>query len=375
MSVIRAFYTPIAERLAEAQEDIGLVLSSVQIEHAEGAALDLLTALIGVRRHTAQHATGEVVFSRESPASIDYTIPRGTAIQTDSRIEPIRFHTTTSARLEAGETEVAVPVEAEEGGVDGNMGANALVSMPRPPSGIEAVTNPEPTEGGTERETDDELRDRAQQELGDGAKSTVAALVAGAKALDGVGSVTIFTNDTNVDETGSGGLPDHSFELVIEGGDEDEIAQFILETKAAGDTSYAGAYGDPVHTEARLINGQTFDISFSRPVPVPIYVDVVMDVTDEYEGDDAVRDEIVRYIGGMLSSGHMSNGRLEVGQEVLVGEVKYAIRSIRGVYDINDLRLDTSSPPSDTSNIEVEASEIATADAIDASIVITTTEV
>lgn len=375
LSVIRAFYLPIAERLAEAQEDIGLVLSSAQIDNAEGLALDLLTALIGVRRREAQFAEGEVVFSRESAASTDYTIPTGTLVQTDHDLDPVRFETSQTAILEAGETEVTVPVVAVGGGVQSNLGTNTLVRMPQPPSGIETVTNETSTEGGTERENDEELRDRAKQELADGAKATAAALVAGAKSLDEVASVSIFINDRNVDETGSGGLPDHSFELVVEGGDEEEIGQFILETKAAGDTSYAGAYGDPVTTEGTLSNGQTFDVEFSRPVSVHIYVDVEVEITNEYEGDDAILDSIVTYIGGMLSTGNTSSGQLGVGDNVLYGEIEFAIRSVRGVYDINSLEVDVSSPPTGTSNINIEDSELATADATDGSIGITTTEV
>ncbi len=375
LSVIRAFYIPVAEQLAKAQEDVGLVLSSAQIDNAEGAALDLLTALIGVRREDSRRATGEVIFSRENAATTDFSIPRGTIVQTDNRLDPIRFKTTTSAVLSAGETEVSVPVEADSGGVVANMGSNALVIMPKPPSGIETVTNPEPTDGGTERETDSELRDRAKKELADGAKATAAALVAGARAVDGVASVNIFINDSNVDETDTGGLPDHSFELVIEGGDPDEIGQMLLETKAAGDTAYAGAFGIPETATGVLINGQEFEVDFSRPSPVHIYVDVSMKVTEEYAGDDDVRDAVVTYIGGLLSTGNMAGGKLGVGDEVLYGKVEFAIRGVRGVYDVSDLKVDVVSPPVGTSNISIEPNEMATSDASDGSIEINTTEV
>ncbi len=375
LSVLRRFYLPVAERLAEAQDDVGLVLSSVQIDNAQGAALDLLTALIGVRRQEARRATGEVVFSRQTPGSVDYVVPRGTVVTTENIFDPVRFRTTVTATLSAGDTEVTVPVEAEEGGVDGNLGGNALVKMTRAPSGIETVTNTDHTSGGTERETDDELRERAKDELADGAKATAAALVAGAKGIEGVASVNIFINDTNVDESESGGLPDHSFELVIEGGEDQDLAQFILETKAAGDTSYAGAYGNPVISSGRLSNGQEFDISFSRPSLVQIYVSLDLKVKDDYEGDEAVQDAIVNYLGGLLSTGNNSGGKLGVGDEVLIGEIKYAIRGVRGVYDINDIKVDVVSPPQGTANIPIETNEMATADALDGSISITTEEI
>lgn len=375
VSVIRSFYVPIAQRLSEAQADIGLVLSSVQIDRATGKALDLLTALIGVGRRAANRSTGSVIFSRGNAATTDYVIPRGTIVQTDSNFDAIRFETTETDVLVAGETSVEVPVRATVGGVEGNVGSNALVVMPKPPSGIEQATNPVETTGGTDRETDDELRERAKDELADGAKATAAALVAGAKGLDGVTSVNIFINDTNDDNTGTGGLPGHSFELVIEGGDPSDIAQFIVETKAAGDTSYAGAFGTPESSTGELINGQEFAVDFSRPVSVPVYIDADIQVTDEFEGGTAVMDSIVQYVGGMLSSGNTVGGDLGVGDELLIGEIKYAIRSIRGVYDIVDLKVDISNPPAGTSNISIEQYETLVTNATDSSISITSTEI
>lgn len=374
LAIIRQFYTPVADRLAEAQEDVGLVLSSVQIDNASEESLDLLTGLIGVRRQDARKATGTVTFSRITPSGTDYTIPAGTVVQTESN-DPVQFVTTSSATLPNGDVSVDAPVEAVEGGVEGNVGANTLTVMPDPPAGIEEATNTSETSGGTERETDDELRERAKSELAEGTSATAAALITGAKALDGVKSVSIFINDTNEDNTGSGGLPDHSFELVVEGGNDNEIAQMIAETKAAGDTSYAGAFGNSVSVTATLPNGQDYEIDFSRPITVPIYVDIDMDVTEEYEGDDAVRDSIVSYLGGLFTTGNEADGQLSVGDDVIYGEVEYAIRDVQGVYDINSLEIDTVDPPTGTTNITIDDNETATSDATDGSITIATTEV
>lgn len=374
LSIIRTFYTPVADRLAEAQEDIGLVLASAQIDNAEGTPLDLLTALIGVSRQESRKATGEVTFSRSSPAGVDYTIPSGTTVQTDST-DPIEFKTTESVTLFTGETSVTAEIEAVEGGVEGNVGPNTITVMPDPPAGAEEVTNPAETSGGTERETDEELRERAKSELAEGTSATAAALITGAKALDGVKSVSIFINDSNQDNTGSGGLPDHSFELVVEGGNDNEIGQMIADTKAAGDTSYAGAYGNPVSVTASLPNGQDYEIEFSRPIEVQIFVDVDMMVTDEYAGDEAVRDSIVEYLGGLFTTGNESDGDLSVGDDVIYGEIEYAIRDVAGVYDINSLTIGTSASPSGTANIAIQDNEVATADATDGSITIATTTV
>lgn len=487
-NVIREFYDPIAERLAVAQGDIGLVLDSSQIDHASEEALDLLTALIGIRRDEATPATGTAEFTRSTPADNDYTVPEGTVAQTDSQT-PVMFETTAAAiisgpatdedtttysttsgtfavqtsftidvtyrntvdvqadfrttddatpvtayleiadatngvvvqsdsttsgtfvtsgpvtydvssltgnvkfeyRLKSGdgatsveltnataakggETGTTAAIEAVEGGLRSNVGPNTVVVMPDPPAGVEDVTNPAETTGGTEREDDDELRTRAKDELAEGSRASAPALVNAMTALQGVTSVSIFVNDTNSDNTGSGGLPDHSFELVVAGGNDTEIAQAILETKAAGDTSYAGANGTATSASADLPNGQVMTIEFSRPVEVQIYVDVDLEVTSEYAGDTAVQDAIVNYIGGLLTSGNDVTG-LGVDDDVIYTEVMAQVQMVEGVHDVPTLEIGTSADPTGTSNIVISSSEVAIADGTDGSLTVTTTQV
>lgn len=373
-AIIRLFYRPIAERLAEAQEDLGLVLDSAQIEFASDQALDYLTALIGVTREPATKATGEVKFSRDSAASEDYIIPSGTQVQTDSS-SPTAYETTASATLASGTTSVTAPVESLNAGVEANAGANTVVVMPDPPSGIQSVTNPADIIGGSDEEPDDELRERAQDELGQGSRASAPALINAMKQQADVKSVSIFINDSGTDNTGTGGLPDHSFELVVEGGNSQDIGQAILDTKAVGDTSYGGANGSPVTVTAGLPNGQTHDIEFSRPEVVQVYIDIDMDVTDEYAGNDDVRDSIINYLGGLLSTGGDDPGELKTGDDVVYGEIEYQIRDIEGVYDINVLEIGTSANPTGTSNLTITDSQVATGDATDGSISINTTTV
>jgi uncharacterized phage protein gp47/JayE len=364
LAAIRLFYAPIAIQFANAQEDIGLVLQSSQIKNAEGKQLDLLTGLIGVKRESATHATGSVTFSRSETAGKDYTIPSGTAVQTDSN-DATKYETQESVILAGGTTSVQVPIESVATGVNKNTGANTVTIVPSPPAGIESVNNPAEITGGTNEETDESLRGRAKEGLSEGSRSSAPALIYGAKALDGVTSVSIFINDTSSDNTGSGGLPDHSFELVILGGNQQEIGQMILETKAAGDTSWGGSNGTEKIVNAELPNGQTHEISYSQPNPVTIYIDADITKTDEYRGDYVVRNSIVEYIGGLTSGGNEENGEILVGDNVLAGKVEYAIRDVDGVYDVDSLTIGVSDNPTGTGDVSISNSDVATTDATD----------
>jgi uncharacterized phage protein gp47/JayE len=98
LNIIKRFYRPIAEQLAEAQSNIGLVLDSTQIDYASGKALDLLCALIGVSRQKAGSASGYVTFSRDTPAESVYIAGKGTEVQTDDSAST-RYETIQSATL------------------------------------------------------------------------------------------------------------------------------------------------------------------------------------------------------------------------------------------------------------------------------------
>jgi uncharacterized phage protein gp47/JayE len=377
-AVIRLFYLPVARRFAEAQNNIGLVLDSAQIEHATGTALDFLTALIGVPREDADKATGEVEVSIDSADSVDHIVPKGTTVSTNSS-DPVVFETTDSRTLSAGNTSVTAPIRAVTGGSDSNVGQNTLVNFPDGvPFPGASVTNPTGTDGGSDTETDEDLRDRAQDELANGARATGPALISRTQALDGVFDVTIFINDTP-EQNGRGyGLPAHSFELVLATDGEDDtlqrVAQRLIETKAVGDVSVTGNNGDQLDTsksfvtangeiETTLPNDQTHPVGFSLSSSVYTWVNVDIKVDDEYEGDDVVRNSIVEYIGGLKTTGLEQDGELSVSDDVIHAEVEAAVMEVDGVYDINAVTIGKDSSSTDESNISLATHEQAVTDA------------
>lgn len=249
--------------------------------------------------------------------------------------------------------------------------------MPNPPAGLEndGVINNNAATGGEAEETDDELRQRAKQELAEGTRASAPALVSEAETVDGVTSSSIFTNTTDQDNTGSGGLPPHSFELVVAGGDNDAVAQSILETKAAGDTSYAGANGTADSGTATLPNGQSLSVEFSRPSQVQIYVEADLVVEDQFQGTAAVKNAIIEYTGGTRTTGQETSVGLDVGEDVIFGEVEYQIRSVDGVHDINNLYVDRTDGTTNQSNVTMAKEENPFCDGTDSSLTFTTSQV
>jgi uncharacterized phage protein gp47/JayE len=364
------FYEPVAELLAELQLDARSVLDSAQLEYAEGRALDLLVDLIGVPRKPARKAEVDLTFSRQTAATIDHIIPKGTIVQTRA-LDAVRFETTEKATLTAGTTEVVgVPARAVVGGRDGNVGAGKLTVMVNSPLGIEAVTNPSQATGGVDEETDEQLRIRARTELGGGSIVTARGLLNSLLSVDGVQDVTLFINDGS--SADGDGRPSHSVEPVVLGGADADIGQRLVDSKAAGEGLTSGHVGTSVTTSGTLSNGQSLSAEFSRPTAQTIYFDIALSIDETYEGNDEVRDALVNYIGGTLVSGDYVPGELGIGDDVLYSKLVAAIMGIDGVLDITTLNFDVTASPTQSADLAVLDNEVATTIADDTHIVITT---
>ena len=391
-AVIRHFYLPVATRLLEIQRNLGLILDSAQIEHASGEALDMLTALIGVPREIAERATGNIQVSLESADTVDHTIPSGTEVATNA-LEPVVFQTTDARTLPQGNTSISVPIKAVNGGIKANVGQNTIINFPSgtPFPGAE-VTNPVGTDGGTTEETDSSLRKRAQNELSDGSRATGPALITQTRSIDGVYDVTIFINDTKNENGRGNNLPPHSFELVAATDNEDStlksIAQTLMDTKAVGDLSVTNENGSGLDTSKSFVtangeiqtvlpNEQTHPVGFSVSSTIEMYVDVDVQVTSNYQGDNAIRKSIVDYLGGINPDGTDQDGELSVGNDVIHSQIESAIVNVDGVYDIQVAYIGTSSSPTGTSNLTVGDFEQAITDATPGNqhISITTTQI
>ena len=126
---------------------------------AVGVGLDRHAAQKGLVRRGSLPAVGTLTFSRGTALTYDVTVPAGVVCSTTGE-EPLEYVTTQTCVLRAGEVAVSAPAEAVQPGAQGNAAANTVCVLSVVPTGIEAVTNPEPFTGGREEEADDALRAR-----------------------------------------------------------------------------------------------------------------------------------------------------------------------------------------------------------------------
>jgi uncharacterized phage protein gp47/JayE len=232
-SVIGTLVRAAAREMAAIYEQIDQAYRRAFIDHAQGAALDNVVALLGIARNPPIPAVGQITFFRKKapPANQAVVIPVGTRITDASNRS---FATTAAGAITSdsqdavGQFSVTVPIVAQQPGPEGNVNAETITIMPTPPRGVEGVINREPTSGGTPAETDEQLRQRAKFHLERLGNATLNALKFAVLDVDGVEGVEV--SDHSVDSS----IPLGEVRIHSIGGDIEQIRRVVEETRAAG---------------------------------------------------------------------------------------------------------------------------------------------
>ena len=170
----RKIIDSVAYAISQAYIDNHVLSYTYDIDAKAGSDLDAFTQLFGITRLTAKKATGSVTFTRSGSASVAISIPFGT--QLTSNTDPaVIFQTTSAGIIAVNQTYVEVAIQAIDGGNNGNVAAGTILGISSPITGVASVTNPLAATGGTEVESDSELRTRW--------KSTVFRSLAGTEAM------------------------------------------------------------------------------------------------------------------------------------------------------------------------------------------------
>lgn len=168
----RKIIDAVSEQIAEAYIDNQVISYQYDIDAKSGADLDSFVMLFGMARLPAKRASGTVTFLRSSNLSQQVAIPLGTTVSTPDST-PIVVQTVSSALMDVGVSSVDVAAQAVTPGSVGNVGANALTVGTV--AGVDSETNLSAFSGGTDQESDTQLRARW--------KSTVFRSLAGTQQM------------------------------------------------------------------------------------------------------------------------------------------------------------------------------------------------
>lgn len=330
--------------VAEAWEVLAAVYRSLYPDSATGEALDNVCAITGVTRLPATHSTVNLDCDG-TPGTVLLT---GRVVSVDTTGE--RFVSTADATLDGGGNAL-VPFESEDfGPIVLNTGQPLTIETPVP--GWDTAEANTDAEQGDNIETDAELRARRVSLLRFQGSGTIEAIRADVLQVDDVLQVYVFENVSLV--TDSRNVPAKSIEVLVDGGDDTEVAQAIFDTKPAGIGTYGNAPDDVTETITDSM-GQTHDINFTRPDTIPIHIELELDY-DPAVYTPATDDQLVKDALALLGDG------LTLGESVIFERFQAEVFSIAGVVDCPVFKIDTVDPPTGTSNIIFDTREVATFD-------------
>lgn len=233
--------------------------------------------------------------------------------------------------------------------------AGTVDEIVTPVTGWDSVENPRDGIVGRAVENDVQLRARRRNSLRViGAASLEAIRARLLQEVDNVQTVVIYENRLPTPD--EDGRPGHSFETVIQGGDDDDIAVRLWNLKPAGIQTFGNT--TRVITDSQ---GDPQGISFSRPVQVPIEIDADIQIDlDRFPALGAlmIRDALVAF-----------GNSLAVGEDVAVQRFFCTVFQFPGVLAIRMTVTRIGEPGTETDGVlGIGRVEIATFDANDCSV-------
>lgn len=227
--------------------------------------------------------------------------------------------------------------------------ANTITEIATPTRGWQSVNNPLASIPGVAVESDAELRDRQAISTALPSVSIFDGIIGAVASLDGVTRLRGYENDTNI--TDSNGLPPHSFSLVVEGGDTQEIGDTIS-PRSIGALSYGTTSVDTYD-----LYGNLKVVSFYRPTVVTIGVEITIEALIGYSSsfEDLIKQSVSDYIN-----------ELTIGVDVLITKL-FVPANLPGTeagntYDITQLRIQKDGGGYITTNIDILFNEVTVCD-------------
>ena len=285
------YIAAVSKAIYDTMQMCALAVNNQSPQTAIGAPLDSLIKLNGLKRLAATYSTVQITCIGE-PGTV---IPAGVVQDTAGYKWDLPEN---SVIPDLGVLSCTATCETV-GSVVADIGTIQMIVTPQ--YGWYSVSNAAAAVPGAPTETDTQLRRRQSISVSLPAQTPLSATLAAINAVDGVTRAKLYENQTDV--TDANGIPSHSIAAVVEGGDDDAVAQAV----AASRTEGCGTYGSTSITlpTEYSIGGAT---KFSRPTDVPIDVAMTI-VTLGSEYTQAVQDQAIQNINDYLDS-------LEIGTSV-----------------------------------------------------------
>lgn len=227
--------------------------------------------------------------------------------------------------------------------------AGSVNKINTPTRGWVSVTNPQAATVGVAAETNAELRVRQSQSVALPSLTPFDAVDGALANIAGVTRHKLYENDTGTVDANE--LPAHSISAIVDGGDATTIAQTIRGKKGQGVATYG-----TTTVQVPDYYGNPHNISFSRPVDVPVYVAITLRVFTGYTSQ--IGEDIKKAVSDYINS-------LKIGDSVLLSRI-YSPANLGVVsggnaryYDITELLIGKVAGSEAAANIAIAYDESA----------------
>ncbi len=164
-------------------------------------------------------------------------------------------------------------------------------------TGFNSCVNHSTPTYGRDIETDEEYRQSITISSMSRSSTMIGSIVSELRNnVEGVTSASGYENDS--DTTNPDGVPPHSIEIVVEGGDNRDVAEAILLRKAGG----IGTYGSE-SVDIDTSYGDTITIKFNRPTNVYAWMKIELTASGTLPSNfvDIVRESILNDAGNLAA--------------------------------------------------------------------------
>lgn len=263
--------------------------NQINPNYASGIFLDAIAALFGIKRLAATRTS--VLATLTGVANT--TIQAGALARTTVGDE---FYLERQTTIPSSGIVQATFLSVNTGPVP--CAQNTLTQMVTQVEGWESINNSSGARLGEDVESDYNLRRRIENSSRYQGVSLIGDIKRGINDVANVTSSYVFNNGTGETVNHQGvDVLEHSVLILVEGGQDDAIAQAIFENLSAGCNM------TPIEGQSVIVNvrdgsyGIEYPITFNRPAPIDIIVQISVR-NNGYSGDDlerAVKDAIVNW--------------------------------------------------------------------------------
>lgn len=226
--------------------------------------------------------------------------------------------------------------------------AGTLSVIETPVGGWNSAINLLDAELGRDIESNADFRVRRADEVTGAGNGTVDAIRAGVlRRVPAVTTCIVFQNTTLV--TDGDGLPGKSVEVLVRGGDDQDILEAVFAEVSAGIETYGNVSGTAVDSA-----GNSHTVKFSRPTELDVYIVAdVLKVAAEFPADGA--DQIKAALVALGDS-------YPIGLDVYANRLRVPVFAIPGVLNVTGMKIGTAPAPATETTITAASRELAVFD-------------